>query len=101
MIPLAEQGATSEAKKNPQANPLAAGRTVNGVKIFERQSVGTTPLDDGTPTYRWIISVYGKDANETSPVYELSFFMLTRGAFEKDRAFLYSIVDSLEWTGTP
>ncbi|HEV7299745.1 MAG TPA: hypothetical protein VGN72_10300 [Tepidisphaeraceae bacterium] len=101
IIPLAEKGAMDEAKQNPQANPLAAGRSVNGIKIFERQSVGTAPLDDGTPTYRWIISAYGNGDKETSPVYELSFFMLTKGDFEKDRAFLYSIVDSMQWAGTP
>jgi hypothetical protein len=96
------RGAREEQKKNPRSVLLAESRTLNGIPIFERQSVAIAPLDDGTPTYSWMISAYEPSVGEESVVHEISFIGLSRGRYEADKDFLYSIINSMErTTSTP
>lgn len=97
-VALTERGAKDEAAANRSTRPLAEARTVNGVRLFERQSVGTRLTPDGSPTFNWLITVYGPaDADsETTPTYELNVMGLSRAGYESDKAFLYSILDSVE-----
>jgi hypothetical protein len=99
-IELTERGAKEEADARPGVHLLAAARTVNGVRIFERQSVGTTIAPDGSPTFRWHITVYAPASadSEFTTTYELNFLGLSRAAFEADKPFLTSIIDSIELT---
>jgi hypothetical protein len=97
-IESSAHGAREEQKRNPTSILLAAERTLNGIPIFERQSVAVAPLDDGTPTYSWMISAYDKSDGEDSVVHEISFIGLSRGRYEADKEFLYSIINSMERT---
>ncbi len=101
-IEMIERGAKEEAAAKPKTHLRADARTVNGVKIFERQTVGTGVAPDGSLMFRWHITVYAptpEDAEATT-TYEINFFGLSRKMMETDGPFIQSIIDSLELVGT-
>ncbi len=92
-----EAGAKDEQKQQPDSILVAADREINGMKVFERQTVGRSRGADGARTYRWTITTYVPRDDTYMAAYELDFVGLTDLQFNSDKTFLYSIVDSLRF----
>jgi hypothetical protein len=76
---------------------VAGLRTLNGVQVFERQTVGTALPDEPSPTLRWTITAFAPRGDKTFAPYELNVIGLTVQGYQADEAFLQSVVDSLTY----
>jgi hypothetical protein len=105
------QGASREMQQNPGEVLKVELRPKHDLKILERQSVGrpaplvlydknNVPHTTTESIFNWNTSVLVPGEDGKFQVYELNFIGLTRSQYEKDKDFLNSILNTIEYTGS-